>query len=46
MIQRSFLEAQDYALGSALALLVMGALSFFVALYLYLSVRTEQEYDG
>ena len=46
VIQRSFLEAQDYALGSALALLVMGALSFFVALYLYLSVRTEQEYDG
>ena len=46
VIQRSFLEAQDYALGSALALLVMGALSFFVALYLYLSLRTEQEYDG
>jgi spermidine/putrescine transport system permease protein len=46
VIQRSFLEAQDYALGSALALLVMGALSFFVALYLYLSVRTEQAYDG
>ena len=46
VIQRSFLEAQDYALGSALALLVMGALSFFVALYLYLSIRTEQEYDG
>ena len=38
VIQRSFLEAQDYALGSALALLVMGALSFFVALYLYLSI--------
>ena len=37
VIQRTFLEAQDYALGSALAMLVMGALSFFVALYLYLS---------
>jgi hypothetical protein len=24
----------------------MGALSFFVALYLYLSTRTEQEYGG
>jgi spermidine/putrescine transport system permease protein len=46
VIQRLFLEAQDYALGSALALLVMGALSFFVALYLYLSTRTEQEYGA
>jgi spermidine/putrescine transport system permease protein len=46
VIQRLFLEAQDYALGSALAVLVMGALSFFVALYLYLSTRTEQEYGG
>ena len=46
VIQRLFLEAQDYALGSALALLVMGSLSFFVALYLYLSTRTEQEYGG
>ena len=46
VIQRLFLEAQDYALGSALALLVMGALSFFVALYLYLSIRTEQEYGA
>ena len=45
-IQRLFLEAQDYALGSALALLVMGALSFFVALYLYLSTRTEQEFGA
>jgi hypothetical protein len=25
---------------------VMGALSFFVALYLYLSTRTEQEYGA
>jgi spermidine/putrescine transport system permease protein len=46
VIQRLFLEAQDYALGSALALLVMGALSFFVALYLYLSTRTEQEFGA
>ena len=46
VIQRTFLEAQDYALGSALAVLVMGALSFFVALYLYLSTRTEQEYGA
>jgi spermidine/putrescine transport system permease protein len=46
VIQRLFLEAQDYALGAALAVLVMGALSFFVALYLYLSTRTEQEYGA
>jgi spermidine/putrescine transport system permease protein len=46
VIQRLFLEAQDYALGSALAVLVMGTLSFFVALYLYLSTRTEQEYGA
>jgi spermidine/putrescine transport system permease protein len=46
VIQRLFLEAQDYALGSALAVLVMGSLSFFVALYLYLSTRTEQEYGA
>jgi spermidine/putrescine transport system permease protein len=46
VIQRLFLEAQDYALGSALAVLVMGSLSFFVALYLYLSMRTEQQYGA
>jgi spermidine/putrescine transport system permease protein len=46
VIQRLFLEAQDYALGSALSVLVMGSLSFFVALYLYLSTRTEQEYGA
>ena len=46
VIQRLFLEAQDYALGSALAVMVMGSLSFFVALYLYLSTRTEQEFGA
>ena len=46
VIQRAFLEAQDYAFGAALALAVMGALSFFLVLYLYLSTRTEQEYGG
>jgi len=46
VIQRTFLEAQDYALGSALAMLVMMALSFFVGLYLYLSTRTEQQYGA
>jgi spermidine/putrescine transport system permease protein len=46
VIQRLFLEAQDYALGSALAVLVMGSLSFFVAIYLYLAMRTEQQYGA
>ena len=46
VIQRSFLEQQDYAFGSALALLVMAALSFFLVLYLYLSTRTEDATYG
>jgi len=46
VIQRAFLETQDYSFGSALALLVMGALSVFLVLYLYLSTRTEQEYGA
>jgi spermidine/putrescine transport system permease protein len=46
VIQRAFLEQQDYAFGSALAVLVMTALSFFVILYLYLSTRTESEFGA
>jgi spermidine/putrescine transport system permease protein len=46
VIQRGYLEQQDYAFGSALAVLVMAALSFFVMLYLYLSTRTESEYGA
>ncbi len=46
VIGRSFLEQQDYAFGSALAVLVMGALSMFIALYLYLSTRTEEQYGA
>jgi len=46
VIQRAFLEQQDYAFGSALAVLVMSALSFFVILYLYLSTRTESEFGA
>jgi spermidine/putrescine transport system permease protein len=46
VIQRSFLEQQDYAFGAALSMLVMASLSLFVVLYLYLSVRTEEEYEG
>jgi spermidine/putrescine transport system permease protein len=46
VIQRSFLEQQDYAFGSALGLLVMAALSFFLVMYLYLTTRTEEEYGA
>ncbi len=42
VIARSFIETQDYAFGAALALLVMGALTFFLVLYLYLSTRSEE----
>jgi spermidine/putrescine transport system permease protein len=42
IIGRAFLEQQDYAFGSALALLVMGALSVFLVLYLWLSTRSER----
>lgn len=45
VIGRSFIEQQDYAFGAALALLVMAALSFFLVAYLYLSTRTEQEFE-
>lgn len=44
VIGRSFLEQQDYAFGSALALLVMGALSGLIVLYLYLSTRAEAKF--
>ncbi len=46
LIQRQFLAGQDYPFGSAMALLVMGALSLFLALYLYLSARGEEEFGA
>lgn len=46
IIGRSFLDQQDYAFGSALALLVMGALSVFIVLYLWLSTRAEEEFGA
>jgi spermidine/putrescine transport system permease protein len=46
IIQRSFLEAQDYPFGAAIALVVMAALSFFLALYLYLSTKAEDATYG
>jgi spermidine/putrescine transport system permease protein len=46
LITRSFLEAQNYPVGSAAALLMMGALAGFLALYIFLSVRSEEEYGA
>jgi spermidine/putrescine transport system permease protein len=46
IIGRSFIESQDYSFGAALAMTVMAALSFFLVLYLYLSMRAEEEYEG
>lgn len=46
VIGRSFIESQDYAFGAALALLVMGALSFFLVAYLYLSTKAESEFES
>jgi spermidine/putrescine transport system permease protein len=44
LITRSFLEANDYPVGSAAALLMMGALTAFLAAYVFLSLRAEEEF--
>jgi spermidine/putrescine transport system permease protein len=46
VIGRAFLDQQDYPFGSALAVVVMGALSLFLALYLWLSTRSETVYGA
>ncbi len=46
LITRSFLEANDYPVGSAAALLMMGALAVFLAVYIVLSVRSEEQYGA
>jgi spermidine/putrescine transport system permease protein len=46
LIAQQFLSGQDYVFGSAMALVVMGGLSVFMALYLYLATRTESEYGA
>ncbi len=46
LIQRSFLEQQDYPLGAALGLVTMGALSLVLMAYLWLSLRTEERYGA
>lgn len=46
VIQRAFLGQQNYAFGSALALLVMATLSVFIVVYLWLSTRAEEEFGA
>ena len=46
VIQRSFLEQQNYPFGSAMALLVMGALSMVIVIYLYLATQTEEQFGS
>jgi len=46
LVQRAFLEQQDYPLGAALGLVTMGGLSLVLVAYLWLSLRTEQRYGA
>jgi spermidine/putrescine transport system permease protein len=39
IVRRAFLEQQNYPLGAAIAMLLMGALSVFLVAYLWLSTR-------
>jgi spermidine/putrescine transport system permease protein len=39
LIRRAFLEQQNYPLGAAVAMVLMGALSVFLVVYLWLSTR-------
>jgi spermidine/putrescine transport system permease protein len=46
VIRRAFLEQQNYPLGAALALVLMGALSVVLVLYLWLTTRTAEAQDA
>jgi spermidine/putrescine transport system permease protein len=46
VIRRAFLEQQNYPLGAALALVLMGALSVLLVLYLWLTTRTAEAQDA
>lgn len=46
LIRRAFLEQQNYPLGAAIAMTLMGALSVFLILYLWLSTRTARVQDA
>jgi spermidine/putrescine transport system permease protein len=46
IIQRAFLEQQNYPLGAAIAMVLMGALSLFLILYIWLSTRATEIRDA
>ena len=46
LIRRAFLEAQNYPFGAAIAMVLMGALSAFLVLYLWLTTRTSGTQDA
>jgi spermidine/putrescine transport system permease protein len=46
IVRRAFLEQQNYPLGAALAMLLMGALSVFLVLYLWMSTRATRTADA
>jgi spermidine/putrescine transport system permease protein len=46
IVRRAFLEQQNYPLGSAIAMLLMGGLSVFLVAYLWLSTRAARTADA
>ena len=46
IVRRAFLEQQNYPLGAAIAMLLMGALSVFLIAYLWMSTRTVETGDA
>jgi spermidine/putrescine transport system permease protein len=46
ILQRSFLEQQNYPLGAALAMVLMAGLSVFLVAYLWLSTRHAETADA
>jgi spermidine/putrescine transport system permease protein len=46
IVQRAFLEQQNYPLGAAIAMLLMGALAVFLVAYLWLTTRAARTADG
>jgi spermidine/putrescine transport system permease protein len=46
IVRRAFLEQQNYPLGAAIAMLLMGVLSVFLVLYLWMSTRATRTADA
>jgi spermidine/putrescine transport system permease protein len=46
VIQRAFLEQQNYPLGAAIAMVLIAALSLFLILYIWLSTRATEVGDA